>query len=69
MDQKVQWKKRMKDVTKVGLEEAFEMYLECGMYYKDGILHNPKNISGNRFKLLNLIYNKTESFNPYSVLK
>jgi len=39
------WKKTMRNVTKVSLDEAFEMYLECGLYVKDGKLHNPKNIS------------------------
>ena len=39
------WKQIMRDVTKISLEEAFEMYLECGLYIKDGKLYNPKNIS------------------------
>ena len=63
------WKQVMRDVTKVTLEEAFEMYLECGLYYKDNKLHNPKNISKKRIDLLSLVYDKTGSFNPYSVMK
>jgi len=63
------WKNTMKDVTKVDLHEAFEMYLECGLYVKDGKLHNPKNISKKRITLLNLVYDRTGSFNPYSVMK
>ena len=65
----VLWKKTMNDVTNVNLHEAFEMYLECGLYFKDGKLHNPKNISTKRIKLLSLVYDRTGSFNPYSIMK
>ena len=44
------WKHTMKDVTKLSLEEAFEMYLECGLYYNHGKLQNPKNISKKRLE-------------------
>ncbi len=63
------WKQAMNDVTKVSLEEAFDMYLECGLSMKDGKLYNPKNISKKRVDLLILVYKKTGSFNPYSVVK
>jgi hypothetical protein len=63
------WKQKMRDVTSVSLTEAFDMYLECGLYYKDGKLYNPKNISIQRIKFLKLIYERTGSFNPYSICK
>ena len=70
MIHKKMWKQKMGHITSMTLDEAFEIYLECGVILLEKkVVPGKKYISQKNLTVLNEIYKQTNysSCNPYKL--